>query len=219
MIKAIIFDFDNCLISAREVGETLFDPAFEAIRQANRGILSEAALRAAFADCWRCPLDVVAAAHHFSPEMLAVGWEFFSRTEFTGRLHGYDDLGTLAELPVLRFLVTSGFCRLQQSKIDAVHAGHLFVSTHIDATDDPRRKGKQGIFAEILAAHQLQPGEVLVVGDNPDSEIAAGNRLGMPTVQILRPGVLRGDNARYYIHTLAELKPLLGHRAEGSPDA
>jgi putative hydrolase of the HAD superfamily len=50
---------------------------------------------------------------------------------------------------------------------------------------------------------------VLVVGDNPDSEIEAGNRLGIPTVQVLRPGVPHGNNATRYIHDLVELKGLL----------
>src|SRR5580765_7952350 len=36
MVKALIFDLDNCLAAANEVGEELFEPAFEAMRQANR---------------------------------------------------------------------------------------------------------------------------------------------------------------------------------------
>jgi putative hydrolase of the HAD superfamily len=48
-----------------------------------------------------------------------------------------------------------------------------------------------------------------VVGDNPEAEIAAGNRLGIQTVQTLRAGVPRADNATFYIHTLAELPELL----------
>ena len=56
---------------------------------------------------------------------------------------------------------------------------------------------------------KAEPESVLVVGDNPDSEIQAGNALGMRTVQILRPGIPRGDNATYYIQTLAELKALV----------
>jgi FMN phosphatase YigB (HAD superfamily) len=50
---------------------------------------------------------------------------------------------------------------------------------------------------------------VLVVGDNPKSEIEAGNRLGMPTVQILRPGVARGATATHYIHELSELLAII----------
>jgi FMN phosphatase YigB (HAD superfamily) len=60
-----------------------------------------------------------------------------------------------------------------------------------------------------LDAKQLRPEEVIVVGDNPDSEIEAGNRLGMKTVQILRPGVPRGSNATFYVNNLEELKSLL----------
>ena len=75
----------------------------------------------------------------------------------------------------------------------------------VDAIDEPNRKGKEGIFQQILETYQLAPADVLVVGDNPDSEIEAGNRLGLTTVQILRPGVPRADNATLYIHSLIEL--------------
>ncbi len=54
-----------------------------------------------------------------------------------------------------------------------------------------------------------------MVGDNPDSEIEAGNVVGMLTVQILREGVPRGSNARHYIHHLGELKELLTADSSG----
>jgi len=209
MISAVIFDLDNCLSAADEVGEQLCQPAFDAIRAANRGALSEEALSEAFADCWRHSLDFVAARHGFSEEMLAAGWSVFARTRVEGPMRGYSDLALLSELPVQRFLVTSGFRGLQESKIKALGFEPLFTAIYIDAIDDPDRKGKQKIFEAILAEHQLAPGDVLVVGDNPDSEIEAGNRLGISTVQILRPGVPRGETATHHIHTLAELKELL----------
>jgi hypothetical protein len=40
MIKALIFDLDNCLAAANEVGDDLFEPAFGAMRNANRGTLT-----------------------------------------------------------------------------------------------------------------------------------------------------------------------------------
>jgi len=57
-----------------------------------------------------------------------------------------------------------------------------------------------------LDTYQLHPADVLVVGDSFESEIDAGNRLGMRTVQILRDGVQRTDRAIYHITSLAELK-------------
>ena len=209
MIKAIIFDLDNCLAAANEVGEDLYKPAFDAIRQASNGTISEEVLEQAFQDCWRHPLDWVAARYGFSDSMLAAGWRVFVTLEVTRPMHGYDDLAVLAELPVQRFLVTSGFLRLQESKIKALKIEPRFAAFYIDAIDQPNRLGKQALFERILNDCDLTPAQVLVVGDNPDSEIEVGNRLGIQTVQILRPGVPLTDNATFHIQSLAELRELL----------
>ena len=206
MSKAMIFDLDSCLAAANEVGEELFAPAFEAVREANHGAVSQEALTAAFADCWRFPFDFVADKYRFSPAMRAAGFRALSQTEVRQPMHGYGDLAVLAELPVKLFLVTSGFRRLQESKVNALGIGHLFTGVHVDAIDEPGPKGKLEAFQEILKTHQLLPREVLVVGDNPDSEIAAGNRLGCTTIQILRPGVPASPAATHRIRTLAELR-------------
>lgn len=206
MIKALIFDLDNCLAPATEIGESLVAPVFDAIRKANHGKLSEQFLEKAFADIWRHPLDWVAAEHGFSKEMTDAAWNLFATMEVQKPMSGYGDLGILAELPGQRFLVTSGFRRLQESKIRALNFQQLFTAVYIDAIDEPDRKGKQGLFKDILDNHSLAPAEVLVVGDSPDSEIEAGNRLGITTVQILRPGVPRAQTATFYIQSLTELK-------------
>jgi putative hydrolase of the HAD superfamily len=209
MIQSIIFDLDSCLAAANEVGDHLFAPAFDAIRAANRGTIPDASLNEAFSDCWRCSFDFIAEKYGFSDAMREAGWQEFKRTEVTKPMQGYPDLAVLKELPAQRFLVTSGFRRLQESKIKALGFAHLFAGIYIDVIDEPDRKGKHGIFIEILNAHGLKPEQVLVVGDNPDSEIEAGNRLGMRTIQILRPGVPRSDNARQHILGLAELRMIL----------
>jgi len=204
-----MFDLDNCLSAADEPGRGILEPVFDAIRGANRGRLSDEALAKAFDDFWRHPLDVVADKHGFTGEMLAAGWAVYARLEVDVPMHGYGDLHMLAELPVLRFLVTTGFRRLQESKIKALGFERLFTAIYVDAIDEADRKGKRGIFGEILRAFQLRPEEALVVGDSPHSEIEAGNRLGIRTVQVLRPGVPPGNNATHYIHGLSELKSLL----------
>jgi FMN phosphatase YigB (HAD superfamily) len=209
MTRALIFDLDNCLAAANEVGEELLQPAFDAIRQANRGAVSDAVLEQAFADMWRHPLDWVAAKHGFSEEMRAAAWRVMGTLKVARPMFGYGDLAVLAELPVKRFLVTSGFRRLQESKIRALKLEPLFTALYVDAIDEPDRRGKQGFFELILREHGLTPAEVVVVGDNPDSELAVGNRLGMRTVQTLRPGVPRASNATFHIHSLPELKALL----------
>jgi HAD superfamily hydrolase (TIGR01549 family) len=141
--------------------------------------------------------------------MLLAGWNEMARMEVQGAMRGYPDLVILAGLPVQLFLVTSGFRRLQESKVRALGIEHLFAEIHIDAIDEPDRKGKRRIFETMLERRGLNPEEVLVVGDNADSEIEAGNRLGITTVQVLRPGVPRTSKATHHIHGLVDLRPLL----------
>ena len=208
-MKAVIFDLDNCLAAANEPGELLYEPAFDAIRRENRGAVPDKALARAFADCWFTPLDKVAAKYGFSAAMLAAGWKVFAALEVRTPMRGYGDLAELSELPAQRFLVTSGFRRLQESKIRALGIGLYFTAIHVDAIDEPGEKGKRRIFEQLLNAYSIKPSEALVVGDSSVSEIEAGNSLGIRTAQILRPGVPRADNAKYHIRSLAELKDLL----------
>ncbi len=175
----------------------------------NHGALSEELLNQAFADCWRHPFDWVANEYGFSKEMLTVGWKVFTSTEVTEPMYGYGDLAILSQLSAMRFLVTTGFRRLQQSKISALGLEQLFTANFIDAIDEPGRHGKRGLFERILRDYRLTPSEVLVVGDNAHSEIEVGNGLGMRTVQTLRPGVPRASNAMFHINSLADLKNIL----------
>ena len=216
MIKAIIFDLDNCLAASDEPGRQLLAPTFDAVRRANHGTLSGETLERALAECWGHSLDAVARKYGFSDEMLAAGCAENSRAEVKIPMRGYADLGALRELPATLFLVTSGFRRLQESKVRALAVASLFERVYIDAIDEPDRKGKEGIFAEILRTHALEPGEVLVVGDDADSEIEAGNRLGIPTVQIQRAGIPRAGNAIHHIGSLAELNQIMDEYAVDS---
>jgi putative hydrolase of the HAD superfamily len=209
VIHALIFDLDNCLADAREVGEELYQPAFEAIRQANLGVVAPEALDRAFHDIWRHSLDWVAAQYGFSQAMITAGWHVFSGLEVNRKLTGYGDLSILSELSAARFLVTSGFRRLQESKIEALDLRPLFAAIYVDAIDEPNRVGKLGYFERILQDRELAAAEVLVVGDNADSEIAVGVRLGMPTAQTLRPGVPYAASASFHIRSLQELKALI----------
>jgi FMN phosphatase YigB (HAD superfamily) len=208
MIKALIFDLDSCLAPANEPGDNLFAGAFSAIRSANNGHLHEDQLQAAFQDCWRFPFDSIADKYRFSPAMREAGFNAFRQVEVRQPMRGYGDLQVLAEFSADLFLVTSGFRRLQESKVRALGLHHVFTEILIDAIEESP-KGKLRLFQHILRGYQLSPSEVLVVGDNPDSEIAAGNQLGMATIQILRPGVPASPMARHHIRNLGELKQLL----------
>ncbi len=208
-MRGIIFDLDNCLAAADEVGERLLEPVFAAIRAANRGLLSPGELEAAFGDCWFHSLDFVAAKHGFSKGMLAAGWRALGEVEVREPMYGYGDLEVLPHLGGLRFLVTSGFRRLQESKVRALGIAPQFDAIVIDAIEERERRGKERIFTNLMASFRLDRSEVLVVGDNAESELAAARRLGLRSVQILRPGVVPAPGVSARVGDLAELRALL----------
>ena len=207
-MRAIIFDLDNTLSPASEVDASLVVPVFAAMRAANRGDLAPDALEAALRDFWVHAFDVVAERHGFSPAMRDAAWRAFSEIEVRTPMRGYGDLDVLPHLGDRRFLVTSGFRRLQESKVRALGIGPHFEEVLVDAIEEPDRRGKEWLILDLMTRHGLRRCDVLVVGDNPDSELAAAERLGLRAVQILRPGVVRA-RATAHVADLAELRGLL----------
>ena len=210
-VRAIIFDLDNCLAAADEVGERLLEPVFAAVRAANDGSLTSSELDAAFRDCWFHAFDFVADTHQFTQRMRSAGWEVFRQVEVRGSMRGYGDLALLPSLGEGRFLVTSGFRRLQESKVRALGIEACFDAIVVDAIDESARRGKERIFGDIMSEFDLGADDVLVVGDNAESELAAAARLGLPSAQILRPGVTPADGVTVHVRDLAELQQWLAH--------
>jgi putative hydrolase of the HAD superfamily len=214
--RAIIFDLDNCLAAADEPGEQLLEPAFAAIRAANRGTLSSDALDAAFRDCWFNAFDWVATRHGFTSEMRDAGWDAFRRIEVRGPMRGYGDLDLLPHLGERRFLVTSGFRRLQESKVRSLGIAACFDAVLVDAIDEPDRRGKERIFADLIFDALLEPAETLVVGDSVESELAAARRLGLAHVQTVRPGVVAATDVAVRVTDLHGLRRWIASRARES---
>jgi putative hydrolase of the HAD superfamily len=216
MARALIFDLDNCLAPSDELGRDLLEPVFTAVREANHGRLSETELAAAFEDCWVYGFDKVAERHGFSDAMREAGWRAFAGIEVRAPMRGYGDLDLLPTLGDRRFLVTSGFRRLQESKVRALGVSDAFDEVVIDAIDEPERRGKERVFQDLLAKHRLNPAEVLVVGDDPESELASARKLGLGAVQTVRPRV-RAAAGLPHVRDFEELRRMLaGQGSEGA---
>jgi putative hydrolase of the HAD superfamily len=182
-----------------------------AVREANDGTVPEEKLRAAFDDLWFDAFDVVAERYKFTDAMRDAGWRAFLPLEVRTPMRGYGDLDELPRLGDRRFLVTSGFRRLQESKVRALGVAPLFEAVVIDAIDEPGHRGKERIFSDLVAERRLDRRGVVAVGDNPESELDAARRLGFEAVQIVRPGV---EPASGYerVRGLAELRAWLERR-------
>ena len=209
-MQAVIFDLDNCLCPADAVGRALYEAAFDAIRAANDGRVAPAALDAALEACWHTAFDLVARQYGFSETMTRAGDAAFRQVEVHGPLQSYADLALVKELPLRRYLVTTGYRRLQESKIRALGIAPWFEQVLVDAIDEPGHPGKKMAFQQIAQRDGFAPHDVMVVGDNPVSDLAAGRALGMVTVQLLRPGVLPADDVDHRFAGLREVLVLAG---------
>ncbi|HEY5327808.1 MAG TPA: HAD hydrolase-like protein, partial [Mucilaginibacter sp.] len=74
----------------------------------------------------------------------------------------------------------TGFPNLQRSKIKMLNIENDFVEIHI-VDPDTSQQTKKSVFADIMTRHFYRADDVLVVGDDPESEINAAMELGIDT--------------------------------------
>jgi len=206
----IVFDLDNTLFDTRSIPAALTADLFDSVRVANSGpdAVSEDTLAAAIHDSWSVPFTLIAKKYHL-PQRISDVWSAFHNTlTFPEPLQPFDDvvetLQRLRNEEHFLLLLTSGYERVQLAKLDALGLTQFFDFIAVDAVDSEHR-GKHDILAELMSLRHWLPKDLLIVGDSAISEIAAGNALGIPTIQILRPGVVLTETATRHIHSLREL--------------
>lgn len=207
MKKGIIFDLDMCILDTHSLTGSFFDAVIDALYTSN---LSDELKKTIEAELWTTSLDDVVKMHDVPDDIARALREAYANITVPDGIRSYGDEACIAQLPVVKYLVTSGYKKFQEAKIAQLGIADMFDEIIIDAVDDPSvRKGKQKIFSDILLARGWSANDVLVVGDNPKSELGAARELGIVTVQTLRPTVERWSEADYHITSLEELGALL----------
>jgi FMN phosphatase YigB (HAD superfamily) len=214
VLRAAVFDLDHTLFDPRTLPRALFAALEARLRVTAAGVVSQALLNAALADAWRLPFDRVVALHQL-PTEVTVAWQEAMRTvEVTEPLTPYPDVHAgLEQLSLRRLLLTTGFRRLQESKVRQLGLTSLFAGVYIDPLDPPGPVGKRVVLERLLVEHELTPPEVVVLGDRADDELAAARALGMVAVQVLRPGVSPSPDIRWQIPDLEGLPALFARVA------
>jgi putative hydrolase of the HAD superfamily len=215
VLRAAVFDLDHTLFDPCRLPRALFSELEARVRAVATGLLPAVVVEAALADAWRFPFDRVAAQHRL-PDAVSAAWqEALSAVEVTEPLTPYADVHAgLERLTLRRFLLTTGFRRLQESKVRQLGLGSLFVAVYVDPLDPPGPVGKRALLERLLLEHELMPSEILVVGDRADDELAAARALGMVAVQVLRPGVVPSREVRWRIPDFEALPALLTRLTE-----
>jgi putative hydrolase of the HAD superfamily len=178
MKKAIIFDLDNTIYPVPQIGSRLFAPLFELLEQ--EGYQGHD-LDKIKDEVMRTPFQKVAKDHHFSEELTRKSIDILKELAYNGAIEPFADFEVVRNLPVDKFIVTTGFTKMQQSKIDRLELAKDFKEIHII---DPTitKRSKKDVIADIIQRHEYDKDDVLVVGDDVNSEIKAAQELGVDAV-------------------------------------
>lgn len=176
--KAIIFDLDNTIYPVHAIGDSLFASLFRLIEEEGSHRADMDRIRD---EIMRRPFQLVASDYGFSRELTQKGTALLKDLTYEEAIEPFEDYPFVRGLPLDKFLVTTGFAKLQQSKVDRMRLAPDFREIHIvDPSASDRTK--RDVFEDIMQRHLYAPGEVLVVGDDLHSEIAAAQQLGIDAV-------------------------------------
>jgi len=176
--KVIIIDLDNTIYPVSSIGEKLFKSLFALIseRLEFTGDINELK-----AEIMRRPFQFVADDFYFSKSLKSDCLNLLSDLTYNDPIFPFEDYQKVRAVSCTKFLVTTGFTKLQHSKIMQLGIENDFEKIFII---DPGQSDltKKDIFMKIIQRYNLDVIDAIVVGDDLNSEIKAGNELGIDTV-------------------------------------
>ncbi|HRP56410.1 HAD family hydrolase [Agriterribacter sp.] len=203
--KAIILDLDNTIYPVAAIANKLFKTLFALIEEsgAYKGNLAEIKNR-----IMRQPFQVVARDFSFSEDLVKDCLQLLGGLTYESKMEPFEGYETVRNIACKKFLVTTGFTKLQHSKINQLGIDKDFEAIFVV---DPSQSAltKKDIFRKILDDYRYTTDEVLVVGDDLHSEIRAAKELGIETVLYNHNGEQPPAPRQNTIHSFKEIIPYL----------
>lgn len=180
MKRVLILDLDNTIYPVSSIANSLFAELFETLDSYAELINAddEDNINKIKQEMMRRPFQHIADEFGLSDEITERMVGVLKTMTYELPMQPFADYAYISALPLVKFLVTTGFTRLQLSKIKMLGIGQDFKSIHI-VDPEVSRQTKKDVFAEIMAEHGYQPADLLVIGDDPQSEIKAATALGI----------------------------------------
>lgn len=209
MKKLLILDLDNTIFDTRTISrkevESLFKN-FEVVAIAEYGVEKTEEIIAEF---WHDSFDVVAKKYQFPQQLITEFENALNKTHFELDIQPFADFELIKNIEHDKILVTTGFKKFQESKINSLGIESIFSRIYIDDILSPERTSKKHIFNQILKEQSYLPKQIIVIGDKSESELKAGFELGFTTIQVSKMGQSRSEYSDYAISDFAELAGIL----------
>lgn len=207
MIRALILDLDNTIFNTASISPVIFKELF-ALMDKYKGEIGAEKLEEAKALLSKKAFQIIADQYGFNQELKEQGMDLLRKTTYDYPIVPFTDYTYIKQMHLDKYLVTMGFQKMQESKVRMLDLYNDFIEVHVNDPDQTDET-KKDVFESILHRHHYEPKEVLVIGDDPDSEIKAAKDLGMPSLLYDPRDEYGADIADYKIGNYQELKGII----------
>ncbi|MBS1531243.1 MAG: HAD family hydrolase [Bacteroidetes bacterium] len=182
MKTGLIFDLDNTIYPVNSIADNLFAELFGLLdRHAaviNAGH-SETVNRIK-EEMTRRPFQYIADKYELNDAIRQDMEEALQSMTYDLPMQPFEEYHRLKDIPIEKFLVTTGYPKLQYSKIRQLDIEDDFKEIFI-VDPDTGSQTKKDVFAAIIEKYGYRTEELLVIGDDPASEIKAALELRIDT--------------------------------------
>lgn len=182
MKKALILDLDNTIYPVSSISENLFADLFAKLDQHAGSINAGDAdkINKIKDEMTRRPFQHIAEEFNLHGEVRNKMEDQLRNMTYDLPMRPFDDYHYISNIQLDKFLVTTGYSKLQWSKIRMLGIEDDFKYIHI-VDPDVSQQTKKDVFELIMQTHSYTPEDLLVIGDDPESEIKAAKALSIDT--------------------------------------
>lgn len=202
----LILDLDNTIFPVKAIGEKLFAPLFKLMEKKEYDI-DEQNLKAAKNEIMRKPFQKVAETYGFPQKLIEESIALLNDLTYNEPIDYFEEYNFVRQLPARRILLTAGFTKLQKSKVRALGIENDFEEVFI-VDSEKTVENKKDFIEKIIDRYSLSKDNLIVVGDDPDSEIQAAVELGVTSFLLDTEGKYLGGSAAYTGRTLKDLEQI-----------
>src|ERR1700744_394645 len=183
MKRALILDLDNTIYPVSSISENLFAPLFETLDQHADLINANDSERVNKIkdEMTRRPFQHIADEFNLDIGLKNRMVDILKNISYDLPMRPFEDYQHIRSIPLDKFLVTTGFSNLQWSKVKMLGIESDFKAIHI-VDPEVNQQTKKDVFALIMSSYKYSPEDLLVIGDDPESEIKAAKALDIETV-------------------------------------
>jgi len=179
-MKSIFFiDLDNTIYFTKPNEEQLMRGLYDVLDKQDLGI-SDELYQLSKKEMLRTPFQKVANKYGFKQDAVDNAINYLVTGEVTSPLTPGEDYHYIKSLNGKKFIVTAGFYRKQTTKVKMLGIVDDFEELYIvDVTTS--NQNKKDAFETLIKKHNLNTDDILVIGDDAESEIRFGLELGLST--------------------------------------